>query len=247
MIKVKKKELTRLNIMESALSLFRENGFEDTTMRLIAKKAEIALGTIYIYFGSKEELVLEYYTSKLNELHKNILAELYDIDGEGKKPPPGTNKGKDTRRKKKSLIDSLKLLFKNQIITLEPDKHFLTGLAGAAATNRNQVSPFSKSSAHIRNLHIQILEEIIDSSKQKLDAAVRKELPGLLWFLQMGVIFYWLHDESVKSSNSITLVNTLMDILDSFIKLQNLPLVSSVKQNFIKLSKELMNITHNGP
>ena len=39
------------------MRLFRENGYEATTMRAIAKEAGVATGNAYYYFGSKEELI----------------------------------------------------------------------------------------------------------------------------------------------------------------------------------------------
>jgi AcrR family transcriptional regulator len=56
-----KGEQTRRAIAEAALRLFREQGYEATTMRAIAKEAGVATGNAYYYFGSKEELIHEYY------------------------------------------------------------------------------------------------------------------------------------------------------------------------------------------
>jgi AcrR family transcriptional regulator len=46
-------------IFESTLELVQANGFHGTPMSLVAKKAGVAAGTIYHYFGSKEELIRE--------------------------------------------------------------------------------------------------------------------------------------------------------------------------------------------
>ena len=51
-------EDTRRRIYEAAMELFREKGIEQTTMRDIAAKAEVALGGAYYYFSSKEAIVL---------------------------------------------------------------------------------------------------------------------------------------------------------------------------------------------
>ena len=56
-----KGEQTRRAIAEAALRLFREQGYEATTMRAIAKEAGVATGNAYYYFGSKEELIDAYY------------------------------------------------------------------------------------------------------------------------------------------------------------------------------------------
>ncbi len=75
-------------ILDVAALLFSANDFHEVNMDLIAKKAEIAKGTIYNYFKSKEELyfaIIETRLSKLiNELSKKIkeqLSVLEDLRG----------------------------------------------------------------------------------------------------------------------------------------------------------------------
>ena len=54
-------EETRRQILDTALALFRERGFEATTMRDIAGRAGLSLGAAYYYFRSKEDIVGAYY------------------------------------------------------------------------------------------------------------------------------------------------------------------------------------------
>jgi AcrR family transcriptional regulator len=54
-------EQTRTAIVEAALRLFGENGYEATTMRAIAREAGVATGNAYYYYASKEELIGEYF------------------------------------------------------------------------------------------------------------------------------------------------------------------------------------------
>ncbi|KNZ70404.1 transcriptional regulator, TetR family [Thermincola ferriacetica] len=56
----RKKEATRLKIMETAIRLFKKRGFEQTTMNRISEEADVALGTLYNYFPSKEAIVGAY-------------------------------------------------------------------------------------------------------------------------------------------------------------------------------------------
>ena len=56
-----KAEKTRAVIAEAAMRLFREHGYEATTMRAIAREAGVATGNAYYYVSSKDELVREYY------------------------------------------------------------------------------------------------------------------------------------------------------------------------------------------
>ncbi len=56
----RKKEATKTNIIKVAVDLINQRGFADTTMQLIAEKADVALRTLYNYFPSKESIVATY-------------------------------------------------------------------------------------------------------------------------------------------------------------------------------------------
>ena len=62
-----KAEGTRERIVDAALELFREKGFDETTMRDIAAAAGVATGAAYYYFRSKEELVMAFYARTAQE------------------------------------------------------------------------------------------------------------------------------------------------------------------------------------
>ncbi|MBL1407287.1 TetR/AcrR family transcriptional regulator [Sphingobacterium faecale] len=49
-------------IFKHTLALIKENGFHGTPMSMIAKSSDVAIGTIYHYFPSKENLILELFT-----------------------------------------------------------------------------------------------------------------------------------------------------------------------------------------
>jgi AcrR family transcriptional regulator len=66
----------RSEILQSALELFGEEGFEKVTVESIAKKAGIAKGSFYNYFKSKEdvyEAVVSFVASQTLEATKEIL------------------------------------------------------------------------------------------------------------------------------------------------------------------------------
>src|SRR5215471_8705337 len=56
-ISAEAKAETRQRIIEAALDLFGRDGWESTTTRQIAAAAEIATGTLFNYFESKEAIV----------------------------------------------------------------------------------------------------------------------------------------------------------------------------------------------
>ena len=51
--KTPKGEQTKALILDSALQLLQERGYEQTTMRAIAQQAGVSLGNAYHYFNSK--------------------------------------------------------------------------------------------------------------------------------------------------------------------------------------------------
>src|SRR5215467_12353361 len=70
-------EETRRQIVETALDLFREHGFDETPMRDIAARAGLSLGAAYYYFKSKEAIVGAYY-DYIQEEHQARAREAFD-------------------------------------------------------------------------------------------------------------------------------------------------------------------------
>src|ERR687898_3043577 len=62
-----KARCTRERILEAALALFAEKGYEATTMRDVAREARASLGLAYRYFASKEEFALALYMGLAEE------------------------------------------------------------------------------------------------------------------------------------------------------------------------------------
>lgn len=56
----RKKDETRQRIVEQAMRLFADRGYESVTMEQIAEAADVAKGTLYNYFPVKEAIVSAY-------------------------------------------------------------------------------------------------------------------------------------------------------------------------------------------
>ncbi len=73
-----KKEHIRDMILEGAFALFEDRGYAGTTMRDIAAAAGISASTIYVYFGSKLDILFAIYapwlTDRLDALEREIAA-----------------------------------------------------------------------------------------------------------------------------------------------------------------------------
>jgi AcrR family transcriptional regulator len=73
-LRERKKLRTRETIIEAALALFAEQGFEDTTISEIADAAEIAPRTFFAYFPCKEDVVF----ADFPEMIEAVLTRLHD-------------------------------------------------------------------------------------------------------------------------------------------------------------------------
>ena len=63
-------------ITAAARSLFREKGFDETTTREIARRAEVALGTLFLYATDKRDLLFLIYTDELDALTEEAFADV---------------------------------------------------------------------------------------------------------------------------------------------------------------------------
>ncbi|WP_256960177.1 TetR/AcrR family transcriptional regulator, partial [Streptomyces scabiei] len=77
-----KSEQTRALILETALRLFQERGYDKTTMRAIAQEAGVSVGNAYYYFAGKEHLIQGFYDrigGVLEELRRELVVRLRHV------------------------------------------------------------------------------------------------------------------------------------------------------------------------
>jgi len=87
-LREKKKRQREKRIFSTAIVLFNKKGFENTTMKEIAGKAELGVGTLYNYFSSKNDLLITISLKLIEEKiekSKNFFKEIIESDYEPKK------------------------------------------------------------------------------------------------------------------------------------------------------------------
>ena len=76
MIKAERKErefnLRRADILEQAQKIFASKGFHNTSVAEIAGASGFAVGTLYQFFESKEQLYISMVTEKLNMMYSGV-------------------------------------------------------------------------------------------------------------------------------------------------------------------------------
>ncbi|MFZ0269180.1 TetR/AcrR family transcriptional regulator [Caulobacter sp.] len=60
---------TRERVLEAAQDLFNETGYEETTIRAIAERAGVSVGSVFTTFASKAEVLSHVMTRRLGELY----------------------------------------------------------------------------------------------------------------------------------------------------------------------------------
>jgi AcrR family transcriptional regulator len=63
---------TKEKIIQAAIQLFEERGYEKTTSNDIAAEAGVSVGSFYVYFTDKRQLLLNIFDRLADELFKNI-------------------------------------------------------------------------------------------------------------------------------------------------------------------------------
>jgi len=80
-----KKRVKRQLIIDAAIEVFSRNGFQNSTISQIARRANVAEGTIYQYFRNKEDLFFSIPIDKTKEFFNELELHLEGIHGAGNK------------------------------------------------------------------------------------------------------------------------------------------------------------------
>src|SRR5882762_4596919 len=219
--KTAKGKQTRALILNTALELLHERGYEDTTMRAIAEKAGVSLGNAYHYFGSKEHLIQAFY----HRTHEEHLAATLPA-----------------LQKETSLKARLLSVMRLKISTLEPYHEFAGVLFKTAADPHSPLNPFADDSAPTRTDSIKLFEDLVADTKARIPSDPRVELPYLLWLYHMGIILFWIHDSSPRRARTYRLIDQTVDLLDKLISLASNPLLRPVRKRALKLVAELRDL-----
>ena len=79
MARVRKGDDKRDRIMNAAITAFAQNGYHQATMAAVAREAGVAAGTIYLYFKSKDDLLISIFEEKvqgfIDEFHSQLVQE----------------------------------------------------------------------------------------------------------------------------------------------------------------------------
>jgi len=210
--------LTRRVVVDTAVRLFRERGYDKTTMRAIATEAGLSVGNAYYYFPSKDHLVQEFYLL-IQEEHRAAVAPHLAQRGE--------------------LAERLHAAMRTGVDAMHPYHAFAGRFFKVAADPGSPLSPFSPESAPARRISQEIFREVVTGASTRIDPEVRAELPELLWLAQLGVTLYWVHDSSPGQAKTRLLVDRAVPLIDRMVALSRLRVLRPVTRDALALYRLL--------
>lgn len=212
--RIPKGERTRRRILDTALGLFAERGYEATTMRLIAERAEVSLGSSYHYFESKEHLVHALYV-RIEEETTQAAQELLAVE--------------------RDLHARLLGVLRASLDVIEPYHDVAGALFRVAADPESPLNPFGETSRAVRERSIALMEEAVTGARDRLPKDVAAELPRLLWLFHMGVILLWVHDRTPGQRRTRKAVEEALELIMSLLQMATLPLMRRQRRKLLSL------------
>jgi AcrR family transcriptional regulator len=209
-----KAEETRERILDAALKLFRERGFDETTMRDIAAAAGVATGAAYYYFRSKEELVMAFYVRTADEARDLIPAQL------------GHNR--DLGKRIRNIIDT-------KLDQFAQHRRLMVALVRIGIDPQHPLSPFGEETQAMRAESIEFFRLAIADCKPQVPKDLAADLPRLLWLYMMGVILFWIFDESRGQRRTKALLDGTIDLTVRLIQISSLPMMGPLRKRLLSI------------
>lgn len=211
-----KSQETRSQILQTALSLFRQRGLEDTTMRDIAAAADMSLGAAYYYFPSKEAIIQAYYDEVQAEHYSRVSAALV----QGQLSPLGR----------------LRAVFHTKLDILQNDRKLLSALFRFAGQPEHPLSPLGAGTRKNRQESMATFSLAI--GEERLADDVRAILPSALWALHTGFLLYYIYDDSPQQKRTRNLVDGTLALLVHFLTLMSLPPMKPARDSVLSLLRD---------
>jgi AcrR family transcriptional regulator len=207
-------EQTKRLIVDTALRQFRERGYEQTTMRAIAREAGVSVGNAYYYFASKEHLIQAFYE---------------DVQVEH------AARTREPLASEKDFGERLRATMRAGIDTLTPYHEFAGKFFKTAAEPTSPLHPLSTESSVARQSSIGLFREVFEGSDAKVDPELRDELPELLWMCYLGVILFWVHDLSPGQAKTRLFIDKAVPMVDRLVRLSRLRVLRPVSRDLMEL------------
>jgi AcrR family transcriptional regulator len=210
-----KGEQTRRHILDCALGLFRENGFDATTMQQVADRADVAKSAAYYYFPSKEAIIQAYYEAVQSE-QERVCAEVFER----------------TQKLKPRLASAMHSKFD----LAKDDRKLLGVVFRYTGEPAHPLSCLGSGTAEIRRRSRKVFSQAIAAEHMPKD--LKLLLPLALWALQMGLLVLFIYDESPGQQRTRRMADGAMELTLKLIGLAKLPVLKPIRTRVLALLRD---------
>lgn len=208
-------ERKRALIYGTALALFREKGFDATTMRDIAKSAGISLGSAYHYFPSKVAIVFAYYEEVQDAHEERVRKKLPRTDG---------------------LLERLTLVFETKLELVRRDRQLLGAIGATLVQPGNEISAFSVEGRDFLQRSVALFDAALEPLATTPEA--RRTMALLLWTAHLGMMLRLVHDDSRGQKRTKTLVSRALTMAVPLLQLAATPMGAGLLAQLRSLLEE---------
>lgn len=187
------KSATRQRILQAARRLFADNGFDSTTTRDIAIAAQIATGTLFNYFPTKEDVLASLAAEAIAQADAPT-----DADA--------------------SLAEALFALIATGLRKLKPFRKHLPVLLETALSPLAKAP--DETAASLRTAHLEAVAKLLAAHAH---APLSPTTLQLYWTLYTGVLAFWASDNSPKQEDTLALLDDSLDMFVAWLRAQGRP------------------------
>jgi len=237
------KEKTKIKILQSAVDLIIEKGFDNASLREMAKNAGVSNPTIYNYFPSKEKLLYAYIEQK----HKVAITTIQEIE--------------DFHTY--TLREQLQTFIETELELYLEDREFIIQITDMVFHSSGlKMGKLYETNA----LFIETVDEMLSiaiEAEEIAEPPFREHMPKLFWDYYIMVVAYWVKDDSEMFENTTQFIDHSLglaeavlhsDILSKasdlgmfFFKthmLNSLQKFATKKESFSKIKRKLGEVLH---
>ena len=208
------KEKTKIKILQSAVDLIIEKGFENASLREMAKNAGVSNPTIYNYFPSKEKLLYAYIEQK----HKEAIASIHEIE--------------DFHTY--TLREQLQTLVETELELYLEDREFIIQIADMVFHSSGlKMGKLYETNA----LFIETVQEMLSiaiEAKEIDEPPFKDHLPKLFWDYYIMTVAYWIKDDSEMFENTTQFIDHSLGVMEALLHSDILSKASDLSMFFFK-------------
>ena len=169
--------------------MFAEQGFFQSTISQIARMAQVADGTIYLYFKNKDDILVQFFSYKTAQVFERFRRSVDRAE---------------------TAVDKLRNLIQCHLEAFQGDRNMAVVYQSETHQNSRLAEPQFKA---MSKMYMDIVSEIVEQGQQ--EGSIRKDLYlGLVRRFIIGavdeVINTWLHSE--KEYDLTSMADPLVDL-----------------------------------